>query len=210
MQLLDVFAVAYRTVRENSATAPPAMNVWRHAGIGRREVKHCAVLAWLLDADGDHCQGIRFWRCLESVLAPGTLPSLEPAEEPRVRTEQWADDTNRVDIEIVGRHFALVIEAKIDAPASREQLESYWTLVQRLHPDKTPCGLFLTPGGETPKGKHEFKGLRWGAVAEALRLFADETTSAAARDPVTRALATQYHEYLINMLKESGYGQGTE
>jgi hypothetical protein len=66
-----------------------------------------------------------------------------------VRTESNPDGdvSNRYDIEIDDEKFYLIIEVKIDAPESTNQLQRYGSIAQ-LRAGKRPWGIvFLTPKG---------------------------------------------------------------
>jgi hypothetical protein len=163
----------------------------------------------IANPEGDHCQGMRFLHCLRAV-APDIWPDPEPDLEPRVRTEVWADDANRMDIQIIGRHYAVIVEAKVNAPPDKEQLDIYWQLTTRLFPEKTRYGVFLTRDGGIPEGHDGFKGLSWGLVLQALTHFASENAAHGARNALVRALAQQYRDFLKEILKEEDYGEGIE
>lgn len=199
-RLLADFANRHWVAREARSGAAQGMNVWRHAGLRRSEVRNVAVIAWLLDPRGDHGQGLRFYRCL-SAEAPELLPIFPPGDEPYVRTERWVDDQSRIDIELVGRASVVVVEAKIDAQVLLTQLESYWALVHRRSAGRTMSGVLLTAGAQVPSGAHGFRPLHWDTVTRALTRFAGDDT-AAARDPLVRALASQLCDHLNQILKD--------
>jgi hypothetical protein len=52
------------------------VNVWKEAGLGRNELRHAAVLAWLLNERGTHGRGsaiLESWLCGLRTLT-GTMP----------------------------------------------------------------------------------------------------------------------------------------
>lgn len=200
LHFLTSFGVRRREAREKRAGHVEGMNVWRHAGLGRHEVRNVAVLAWLLDPRGDHGQGLRFYRCLSAVF-PGLLPVFADGDEPYVRTEQWADDDHRVDVELVGIKDVVLIEAKIGARVRLTQIEDYWAINKARFKNRTLHGVLLTLGSPTPQGKHSFRGLHWREVVSALSRFSGEDENAAA-DPLVRALSLQFAEYLSEMIEE--------
>ena len=167
------------------------INVWDVAGVGTDEVRNCAVLGWLLDCHGSHGQGASFLRCfLDSVrYAPQNgssslmrLPQAVHASPPYRTTlenryslgclEDSAPES-RVDIVIENAFFLLLIEVKIRAPETGDQLERYSDILQSHACDK-PCGLvFLTPTGRPAKDE-KIQGvarLSWKHFADSLEAF---------------------------------------
>lgn len=134
------------------------IDVWGLAGIGQDEVKNTRVLSWLLDAKGSHGMGSVF---LEALLAASTSKgkvqspvqhyfsnrtSVSPVENYAVRNEVSYGESgeNRLDIEIEGRHFYLVVEVKINASEGNAQLQRYVQDAQRRCRERPWALIYLT------------------------------------------------------------------
>lgn len=117
------------------ATAGDATDIWSVIGLKRNEVHTARVLTWLLDPLGSH--GYQdailsaLWQQIPVALQPFELGK---AKKARRETVPLGDTQNRVDIEIEGDDFLLIIEVKIDAGDQPDQLTRY------LHIAKTKAG----------------------------------------------------------------------
>ena len=113
-------------------------------GIGRLELFHSAMLAWLLDPEGRHGLGRRFL----DLLLVGYVPGLEPSAM-RVRTVQLEAHRieTRADIVVWGDAATLIIETKVDAGEGFRQCDR---LFERFSEEPGPRFLFLTPTGRPP------------------------------------------------------------
>jgi hypothetical protein len=168
------------------------INVWEVAGIGKDEVRNCAVLSWLLDCHGTHGQGAAFLHCflnsLQTVPSNTCLPRLPQAAQARApyRTvlekaydEGCSDDNtpnSRVDIVIEKETFLLFIEAKVYAGETGNQIERYNRILQSRAGGR-PCGLvFLTPDGRTARDEsaEDVACLSWSRLADSLERFTNE------------------------------------
>lgn len=115
-----------------------AIDVWAVAGLGRDEVRTSRVLAWLLNPRASHGAGDAYlaeiWRIARAV--PGLAATLNfPLADVRSVTREnypLGNNDNRVDIEIIGAEFLLIVEVKIDTFESKpNQIESYAELAVR-------------------------------------------------------------------------------
>jgi len=197
--LLDRFQNLWQPYLEANAGAPPSMNIWKAAGLGLDEVKHCRVLTWLLDPNEAHCQGTRLLRCLFEVMDEEWM---DEADTISVRREVSSPEgDSRVDIVIKSRSVLVCIEAKIQAGESSEQLVRHFDGVGR-QPGRRFIGRLLTIGGKSRElVEKEFKRLLWSDVARALRRFADEDNVSdplTARSPFVRELASQYAGFITS------------
>lgn len=117
------------------AAAGDAADIWSVIGLKRNEVNTARILTWLLDPSGSH--GYQdailsaLWQQIPSALQPFELGT---AKRTRRETVPLGDTQNRVDIEIEGDDFLLVIEVKIDAGDQPDQVSRY------LHAAKTKAG----------------------------------------------------------------------
>lgn len=132
-------------------------NIFEALGAVRQELRHSALLAFLLDPRQSHGWGDLFLkRLLQRVLAaesPANYPftpldlDLWNLAGATVQTE-WRD----IDIILLDdqHHIAVIIENKIFTTEHSQQLERYRQIVAQHYPDYSRIGLYLTPGGDVP------------------------------------------------------------
>ena len=92
-------------------------------GRSRRELDHCAVIAWLLDPRGAHGLRTHF---LEELLRKAfpKAPDFPPDDLALAWTEtEVTRSTSRADIVVYLPEAIVVIEAKIDADEQDEQCD---------------------------------------------------------------------------------------
>ncbi|CAM3303237.1 MULTISPECIES: PD-(D/E)XK nuclease family protein [Yersinia] len=175
-QLAEFFSVLsepLRLVQHRSLSFDP----WEVAGLGRKEVRNTAVLAWLLNPEGTHgfdrlplqafLQAIRHDR--------NDIPKdFNHYCRVRVETNPTGDNTNRVDIEIDADNFFMLIEVKIDAGEQKEQISRYCSDAMQRAVQRPWVVVFLTPhGGKPLTSGLEFKAedvpcLSWWHLAAAM------------------------------------------
>ena len=130
-------------------------NIFKSAGISKREVYMCNVLFDLLNLEGSHYRKDMYLKLfMDMVVKP--LPQLEKAgklvisKKTRVIREHPTDKDQRIDIVIKeeGKVF-IPIEAKIGTCDSKGQLKAYAEESKRLNPAGhfIPV-LYLTPSGD--------------------------------------------------------------
>jgi hypothetical protein len=158
------FAGRYNAYRKQGRS----VDYIRLAGIGRDELQNSAFLAWLLDASGDHGQGADFLRCFLSCLWENGCPTEKNGRFPSssdisgaYRTfiensyeeedpEQSGKQRSRIDIELDGPGFLLLIEVKIHAGETDTQLARYLGNGGKRAGNR-PWGLvFVTTDGHPP------------------------------------------------------------
>ena len=113
--------------------------------LARAEVKHSAMIAWLLDPIGSHGLGLRFLdRLLGRCYDPP--PDVHPGE---VTTEcEVVGRDCRADIIVSAPMWTLVIENKVDAVEGPEQCGR---LYRAFSHRADPRFVFLSPRGGAPK-----------------------------------------------------------
>lgn len=166
------------------------LNVFELCGVGRDELKNCAILAWLLDENGSHGQGSRFLRgLLGQCVNPGiSQQALSGGYATRTEFCPNADQADRVDIVCDGRDFLLYIEVKIDSQEHGAQTVRYHEKLRRNAGSREYDAIFLAPCGMAACGRT--KTLTWRDVARLLGDMTAEATLAGAHLPA--ALFTQY------------------
>jgi hypothetical protein len=108
------------------------------------EVRHSAMIAWLLDPCAAHGLGVRF---LERFLAAGFGDEAVQADLATVATRcEMQAGGGRVDIVVEASDLFLVIENKLYSPEGADQCGYYYD--QLKHRDG--LFLFLTPDGRAP------------------------------------------------------------
>lgn len=197
-----------------------AVNVWRAAGLNRDELRNSRVLAWFLDAHGDHGQGSAILRRLldritevagsqtywGSAILRSLLDRIGLLTNEHDLGRYWTslekrflgDTDSRVDIEIEGDRFLLFIEVKIDAGETGNQLDRYIDIAANKAKGRPWAVAFLTPTGcrpkefNTPPSDHPpVVPISWRDVSEEFREHANSLP-----DCFARRLIHQYIEHI--------------
>lgn len=129
-------------------SADEFINVWDIAGIGRREVRNVAVLAWVLNPLA-HSRGLCIWNALLRQIQVSTGKTLPiPVNQVipfTVRTEVYPlSDAERVDIALEASNFFAILEAKVDAAEGINQTERYLRIAKTRAGDRPYCVLYIT------------------------------------------------------------------
>lgn len=153
VQLADFFinlSETLRSVQHQSLFFDP----WEIAGVKRKEVRHTAILAWLLDPSESHGFGrLPLQSLLQSIQKCGRddIPTnFNHYCRVKVETNPAGDNTNRVDIEIDADNFFLLIEVKIDAYEQKDQISRYCQDASMQALLRPWAVVFLTPHGGKP------------------------------------------------------------
>lgn len=146
--------------------------------IERDEVKHCRVLAWLLDPNGAHALGDRFLRrFLRDLSDRGALGLVHDdlggvsvsKEESRELPE--TGQFTRADVVVRSSSWTVVVEAKVlagEQPQQGARLELLWR-------DENPVFVFLTKTGKIIRsGSSRWITYTWRDVARGLRTTLDD------------------------------------
>lgn len=176
---------------------------WTVAKLKRDEVRNSSVLAWWLDPKETHGLNDALHHGLDSLLSH-LLRAIEskkqiglpnfPGPHCRVRVESCPDGdrASRVDIEIDDPKssnspgFFLIIEVKIDAPESKDQLERYCKVAMKRKDNRQWAILFLTPQGRnsqyinegpcTELNKERIVTFSWKEISVILKAVAKQHT----------------------------------
>ncbi|NIK99329.1 PD-(D/E)XK nuclease family protein [Yersinia aleksiciae] len=148
-EFLSQLSEPLKVVQHRSLSFDP----WEVAGLGRKEIRNTAVLAWLLDPEGTHGFGrlplqafLRAIRHNRNDIPEDYLHYCRV----RVETNPTGDNTNRVDVEIDADNFFLLIEVKIDACEQPEQVARYCSDARLRAMSRPWAVIFLTPRGGKP------------------------------------------------------------
>ena len=114
----------------DAAASGDLIDLWAIAGLGRKETRNAAVLAWLLNPRGSHGQGNLILKGLLSHFVEHQPTwTFDEGEFDRVvvRTEHQplGDIHNRIDIALDGPSFILFLELKISSRETRDQISRY-------------------------------------------------------------------------------------
>lgn len=193
---LQAIAQEEHDLRERGAWVHGRDDFFGVVGIHRAEVKHSAMIAWLLDPCARHGLGTRF-------LA-GVLRRSFPTDEfrnlvgARPECEVTRGDC-RADIVIWMSDATIVVENKVDANEGRQQCD---TLFERFGADVGARFILLTPSGKRPESAtgdaaEAFASMSYGDVRA---ILADAlATASAGQSPWGRRAA---EDYLRTLQKE--------
>lgn len=168
-------------------------------GRSRRELDHCAILAWLMDPKAPHGLGARF---LEGFLKAAFSDTLAARGVDLSLTETATEvvrQHSRADIVIQLAEQTVVVEAKVDAEEGDEQCNHLF-----LDWGSKCWFLFLTPSGHKPttatgKAADAFFSMRFGEVGEILEELVEAgrevTPIPSGRDATKTYLQTLLREF---------------
>lgn len=170
--LLDAISLRLGEARRTGELASP----WAAAGIGRKEVRNAAVVAWLLDPMGSHGHGALLLQAFLDLVGGRWRSEHRDSSKARVHTEYCALDdlADRVDVVIEGDSWRLFVEVKIDAAEGEAQLERYAAKGRAMESLARATGrdydwelVFLSP--RAPLLDHGLRHLTWRQIAQTLR-----------------------------------------
>jgi hypothetical protein len=141
-------------------------NIFKVAGISRKEVPVCRILADLLNTKGLHCQGTAYLQLFMDIVVK---PISENAgmlnlSKTNVTTEYSIDNGRRIDIVLDDGVIYIPIEVKIDAGEQEGQLADYAAFSRQKNADgKFVPVLFLTPLWYETKeaSRNDFAHIYW-------------------------------------------------
>jgi len=161
---LDI--VKFKTFLDNISIAEKAFriasqNVWKISGLKHDEVKITSVLAWFLNQSAEHGHGETLFRglidLLNSKLISKNIPIINyKGDTYRVTTEKYYYDTlrsSRVDIKLEGSSFFMIIEVKIKADDTNNQLDRYIRIAEKKCHTRPWKVIYLAPDDKVPDTK---------------------------------------------------------
>lgn len=199
----EVFFTKFRDSYQQYYAEGHMINVWSIAGVGTDEVRNCQILAWLLDAKGSHGLAqdfcyffIDYLNTHKGLGAPSQLIEQKSAAY-TVKTEvsylnnDEDQANNRLDIEIEWSDFFIILEVKIDAPQTNDQLTRYTQLGNEKSKIKGIKGdwalLYLTKTGAKPTASidkqtdektiamlEKVRCLSWHDITTAIQLYIEK------------------------------------
>jgi hypothetical protein len=190
-QLLNEFDAQQTNWRKEQEYCADNFNILRTMGVGRKELCHSDILAWLLDQNETHAQGNLGFRLFLKEL---NLPNEFASKKYRVVRELCGEES-RIDIVIEAEgEFVIGIENKIDSEEGEDQTKREWNdLEKRKTALRVPTDImafFLTPDGSSP-GNPKFQPLSWHVIANIFQAFSEESKA-----ELVRIFAKHYAETL--------------
>lgn len=178
----------------------PRFNVLSALGLGRQELRHSELLAYLLDPRQPHGLGDRFVRALLTRAAPLLAEPLELdslALGNLVVQREWSF----IDIlvESPADKLAMIIENKVDSGEHSDQLGRYYRQARKRRPNWRIVGIYLTldaapPGSDSDRAL--YVPLGYADVAAALSDVADMAQTA----PDVQMLLNHYAQLIRSEL----------
>ena len=161
-------------------------------GLERNEVRTARVLTWLLDRAGSH----GFQNSILSAIWEEIPVDRQPFElgiplMARRETIPMGDSRNRVDIEIPGHDFLLLIEVKIDAAEQPDQLQRYVTVAKAKAAARniSRYGVLYLTRAHQAMVPESCVHVSWLDVAKAIEKAASRRSSAATGTQLAKAFA---------------------
>ena len=171
-RMSDFFALFEELHREIVTTEPPCFNILSLCGITTNEVKHSAIIGWLLDEKGSHGQGRLFFNAFMQ-LCGFALPK---TDLPYKTFIEFACRESIIDVVALRKgDFILFLENKTVSAEGVDQLNREYRDLQRrgdslgIAADRRYC-VFLTPNGSQPRtGKTEdWRSISYGDMVAML------------------------------------------
>ncbi len=151
-RMTDFLALFEQRHREAVVSGPPDFNVLSLCGITTDEVRHSAIIGWLLDETGSHGQGRLFFDGFTH-LCGFDLPA---TNLPYKTMTEFSCLESIVDVVVLRRReFILFLENKTVSVEGPDQLNREYRDLQRRGeslgvPPAQRYSVFLTPDGRVP------------------------------------------------------------
>jgi hypothetical protein len=157
------------------------VSLFRTMDFGRLETAHTRALAWMLDNRREHGFGNQLLEALLRHLMKGRrirVTHVDNVEsEFLIHFGPARTEAGRIDVLAKGRweemgkevSWLLVIEAKIDAEESEDQLSQYDDWLKRYSQPTEVIRVFLTPNGRAPRTSPAWKVLSFVDLASVFR-----------------------------------------
>lgn len=163
-----------------------------------KETACTRILAWLLDAEAEHCQGNAFFNGFLELVdgkywSGGQAPPTPATYS--VETEVTSND-GRMDIVVRGRDFLLVVEAKIYTSEHGEQLKRYKQYVVDSGITNTAF-VFLTVNGERSQDLPDARPLTWREISMAFQKVLSSLDAFPPHSPL-RLVCRDFCRYINN------------
>ncbi len=177
LRLIADFIQTYSNLQRNpKGEGRGTLNILKVLKLDNDEVRHSAILAWLLDAKANHGQGDIFFKTFIQICSID-LP-IDSISDYRVRKE-FPGAESIIDVMAYNRgQFLIYIENKVDSSEGIDQcareLRDMHQLGDRLNiPHTRRYAIFLTPDGRKPTTGDErsWKTLSYDQLEDTFRLL---------------------------------------
>jgi hypothetical protein len=155
-------------------------NLFEALNIAKQEIRHSRFLAYLLDPQETHGLGDRFLRGL--LMSAADSHPQSPVTRLALSIRDLSDATVHcerdhfdITVQLPSLGLLFVIENKIDASESSNQLMNYRKNAETRHPEYKFMGSFLTPDGYDGDDPN-WGTMSYGTVVTELRSALAETT----------------------------------
>lgn len=171
-------------------------NVFEAVAIVRQEIRHSRFLAFLLDPRSPHGLGPSFLRAiLSAAVADHPDPPVSRLDVAITDLAGCSVHCERdhfdIAVEVPSQRLLFVIENKIDATESAEQLQKYRQRAMFRYKDYRFMGTFLTPTG------YEGEDDNWGTLGYATVIAELKATLKNASAPPDVAMAITHYIQLV-------------
>jgi len=183
LRLITNFIQTYSNLQRNhKAEGHGTINILKVLKLDNDEVRHSAILAWLLDAKANHGQGDMFFKAFIQICSID-LP-VDSIRDYRVRKE-FPGAESIIDVMAYNNgQFLIYIENKVDSSEGIDQcareLRDMHQLGDRLNiPHARRYAIFLTPDGREPitGDKRDWKTLSYDQLEDTFRLLLPDIKS---------------------------------
>ena len=168
-------------------------------GMERMEIRHSAILAWLLDPQQTHGLGDKFLKAFVSEALQGENATMQPSALEVSQADMMDTEVRRewqnIDILLISprNKWVFVIENKFDSGQRTNQLSRYLETVKKTF-DKGDFphirGIFLTLWGDDPEDDR-YAPIQYGSICDIL-----EMQALSGRHPLTAEVETFITHYL--------------
>lgn len=175
------------------------VDIWGIDEIGNKELHYCSILAWLIDANGDHGQENRFLLNILNCISSKSCKNEDwlsafKNDKYTVQTEVVIPN-GRLDIFLNSKKILLAIEAKIGASEHNSQLGKYanWLKTAAENNGQNWYLLYLTrDGGEGSSS--EVLSVSWEDIGDSIRKTLKEIVNEnlSFEDSIAFAIIRQY------------------
>ncbi|MCZ4093541.1 PD-(D/E)XK nuclease family protein [Sinorhizobium psoraleae] len=175
-----------------------ADDIWSVVGLERNEVRTARVLTWLLDPRGSHGARATYFKTLWQNIPEQRRPfELGTVLRATRETVPIGDGQNRVDIEVEGDDFIVIIEVKIDAVEGLNQLSRYVSVAKAkatVRGKSKFAVLFLTPGRPLTLPQHCVH-VSWLDISRAIK----QTLKANPSESMGAHLASSFADHIRSL-----------
>lgn len=186
------------TVFEREHELGVAFNIFDAVGMQTQEIRHSRFLAFLLDPSAMHGMGEYFLRTfLDSVMMQSDSPvmtrlavMLADLSAAEVYTER---DHFDITVWLPQQKLLLVVENKVGASESADQLLKYREKVKQQYPEEKFCGVFLTAEGYDGEDQ-DWISIGYSTIFGKLQTLLDDSSAILAPDV---RIAIKHYSQLI-------------